>query len=84
MRWHITSEPNILGPVATAASRLVRAEAQAGTTGVLCVGMFASTDRSMGRCARTNSYGVNANNFRSERSRSGTRMNVLRTLSARE
>ena len=55
----------------------------AGTTGVLCVGMFASTDRSMGRCARTNSYGVNANNCRSERSRTGTQWSQIRTLSAR-
>jgi hypothetical protein len=41
---------------------------QAGTTGVLRVGMFARTERSMCRCARTSSYGVNANNCRSETS----------------
>jgi hypothetical protein len=40
----------------------------AGTTGVLRVGMFARTDRSMCRCACTKSNGVNANNCRSETS----------------
>lgn len=39
-----------------------------GTTGVLCVGMFARTDRSIFRWARTSSYGVNASHCRSETS----------------
>ena len=47
---------------------LPKALAQAGTTGVLCVGIFARTDLSMFRCAFTSSYGVNANHCRSETS----------------
>ena len=41
---------------------------QPGTTGVLCVETFARTDLSMFRCARTSSYGVNANHCASETS----------------
>ncbi len=41
---------------------------QPGTTGVLCVGIFARTDRSIFTLACTSSYGVNASNCRSETS----------------
>jgi exonuclease III len=57
---HRRGRPGSCGPPA--------ARDQPGTTGVLCVGIFARTDRSMFRLARTSSYGVNASHCRSETS----------------
>jgi hypothetical protein len=57
---HRQGRPGSCGPPA--------ARDQPGTTGVLCEGIFARTDRSSFRWARTSSYGVNASHCRSETS----------------